>query len=301
MAYRFGVSILLLSFSGYRRFHMRRFCHFLALLAVMVAVILPSIPTRVSAITYGFVDTNNAFRNTGAFIVKSPNGQIFPICSGTLIAPNVFLTASHCTVFFENDLASQGFTAFVSFDNPIPFGDLTSRSTNLIPVTRVITNPKFNQSQSDPGDIAVLIVQAKDTRGITPAKLPTAGLLDQLASQNGLQNAVFTPVGYGLQNRVVGGGPPFFQDANPVPRMFAFSSFNALNNSFLRLSQNPSTGNGGTCFGDSGGPNFININGAGTLAAITITGDSVCRSTNVTYRLDTTASRQFLAPHVTLP
>jgi hypothetical protein len=281
---------------------MRRFCHFLAFLVVLVAVILPTIPSRVSAITYGFVDTNNVFRNVGAFIVKSPDGdQIFPICSGTLIAPNVFLTASHCTTFFENDLAPLGFTAFVSFDNPIPFGDLTSTSTNLLPVTQVITNPNFNQSQSDPGDIAVLIMQERDTRRITPAMLPTAGLLDQLASQNGLQNAVFTPVGYGLQNRVVGGGPPFFQDRNPVPRMFAFSSFNALNNSFLRLSQNPSTGNGGTCFGDSGGPNFINVNGSRILAAITITGDAVCRSTNVTYRLDTTASREFLAPHVTLP
>ena len=281
---------------------MRRFCHFLAFLVVLVAVILPAIPNRVNAITYGFVDTNNVFRNVGAFIVKSPDGgQIFPICSGTLIAPNVFLTASHCTTFFESDLAPSGFTAFVSFDNPIPFGDLSSGSTNLIPVTQVISNPNFNQSQSDPGDIAVLIVQERDTRRITPALLPTAGLLDQLASQNGLQNAVFTPVGYGLQNRVVGGGPPFFQDRNPVPRMFAFSSFNALNNSFLRLSQNPSTGNGGTCFGDSGGPNFTNVNGTRILAAITITGDSVCRSTNVTYRLDTAASREFLAPHVTLP
>ena len=281
---------------------MRRFCHFLVLLAVMAVIILPSIPIRVSAITYGFVDTNNAFRNTGAFIVKSPDGQqIFPICSGTLIAPDVFLTASHCTVFFENDLAPLGFTAFVSFDSSIPFADLTSNSTNLIPVTQVITNPNFNQSQSDPGDIAVLIVRARDTRGITPAGLPTAGLLDQLASQHALQNVVFTPVGYGLQNRVVGGGPPFFQDLNPVPRMFAFSSFNSLNNSFLRLSQNPSTGNGGTCFGDSGGPNFINVNGNRIIAAITITGDAVCRSTNTTYRLDTTASREFLAPHVTLP
>jgi secreted trypsin-like serine protease len=281
---------------------MRRFCHFLAFLVVLVAVILPTIPSRVNAITYGFVDTNNVFKNVGAFIVKSPDGnQIFPICSGTLIAPNVFLTASHCTTFFENDLAPIGYTAFVSFDNPIPFGDLSTTSTNLIPVTQVITNPNYNQSQSDPGDIAVLIVQERDTRRVTPAVLPTAGLLDQLASQNGLQNAVFTPVGYGLQNRVVGGGPPFFQDRNPVPRMYAFSSFNALNNSFLRLSQNPSTGNGGTCFGDSGGPNFTNVNGTRILAAITITGDSVCRSTNVTYRLDTAASREFLAPHVTLP
>jgi hypothetical protein len=267
----------------------------------LAAVTLLLTPTVVRAIVYGFVDQNNVFTNSGAFIVKSPTGQIFPICSGTLISPTVFLTASHCTVFFEQGLAPQGFTAFISFDNPIPFGDLTSQQTNLIPVTEVVTNPGFNQSQSDPGDIAVLLVQARDTRGIPVAALPTAGLLDQLSAQNGLKDAVFTPVGYGLQNRVTGGGPPFFQDLNPAPRMFAFSSFNSIGQAFLRLSQNPSTGNGGTCFGDSGGPNFLNHNGQRVLAAITITGDAVCRSVNTTYRLDTDSSRNFLAPFVTLP
>jgi trypsin len=259
-------------------------------------------PSRVKAIVYGFVDTNNDFSNSGAFIVKSPTtGNIFPICSGTLISPNVFLTASHCTVFFENDLAPIGYTAFVSFDNPIPFGNLTSKQTRLIPVTQVVTNPNFNQAQSDTGDIAVLLVRANDTRGITPARLPPAGVLDQLATQNGLQSAVFTPVGYGLQNRVTGGGPPFFQDRNPVPRMYAFSGFNALNKTFLRLSQNPAQGNGGACFGDSGGPNFLDYNGARLIVAITITGDAVCRSTNVVYRTDTASARNFLAPYVALP
>jgi len=273
-----------------------------AALLAMAAVTLLLTPSIARAIVYGFVDTNNVFTNTGAFIVKSPTtGNIFPICSGTLISPTVFLTANQCTAFFEQDLAPRGFTAFVSFDNPIPFADLTSQHTKLIPVTQVVTNPGFNQSQDDPGDIAVLLVRDRDTHGITPATLPAAGLLDQLSAQNGLQNAVFTPVGYGLQNRVNGGGPPFFQDMNPVPRMFAFSSFNSLGQAFLRLSQNVSTGNGGTCFGDSGGPNFFNHNGARLLAAITITGDAVCRSTNVTYRLDTASSRNFLAPYVTLP
>ena len=279
--------------------HIRR----LLIPALAVAAAVASFaPSRVKAIVYGFVDTNNVFTNTGAFIVKSPTtGDIFPICSGTLISPTVFLTASHCTAFFEQDLAPLGYTAFVSFDNPIPFGDLTSRRTDLIAVTQVVTNPNFNQSQDDPGDIAVLLVEANDTHGLIPATLPPAGLLDQLAAQNGLKNAVFTPVGYGLQNRVTGGGPPFFQDRNPVPRMYAFSGFNSLNQAFLRLTQNPSTGSGGTCFGDSGGPNFINYGGARLLAAITIRGDAVCRSTNVTYRLDIASARNFLAPYVALP
>jgi len=132
-------------------------------------------------------------------------------------------------------------------------------------------------------------------QGVTPAVLPSCGLLGQLAVQNGLKNAVFTPVGYGVQNRVVGGGVPFHQDLNPIPRMFAFSSFNSLNGGYIRLSQNPSTGNGGTCFGDSGGPNFLTVNGQQTLVAITITGDSVCRSTNVDYRTDTVSAQGFLA------
>lgn len=81
------------------------------------------------------------------------------------------------------------------------------------------------------------------------------------------------------------------------------STFNALGPGYLRLSQNPATGNGGTCQGDSGGPNFL---GAGTgetsiIAGITITGDALCKSTNVTYRLDTEAAREFLGQFVSLP
>ena len=269
----------------------RIICLFALLLSVAVGATL--LPRKASAITYGFVDSNNTFANTGAFIVKAPDGQILPICSGTMITTNVFLTASHCTVFFEQDLAPSGYVAYVSLDASIPFGTLTSNKTTLLPVAHVVSNPNYNQTASDSGDIAVLILQK--TVRVTPAKLPSCGLLDQMSAQNGLKSAVFTPVGYGLQNRVTGGGTPFFQDMNPVPRMFAFSGFNSLNGAQLHLSQNPSTGNGGTCFGDSGGPNFLTVNGQQLLVAITITGDSVCRSTNVTYRLDIASAQGFLA------
>ena len=281
---------------------MRRLPFFAAALVAMVATVMLIIPPRASAITYGFVDQNNTYSNTGAFIVKrASDGAIFPICTGTLISPTVFLTAAHCNQFFTDELAPVGFTAFVSFDNPIPFGRLTTKKTRLVPVTQVVTNPNYNQAQSDSGDIGLLLLPPDSTRGITPATLPTAGLLDQLVAQNGLKDAVFTAVGYGLQNRNTGGGPPVFDDANPVPRMFAFSSFNSLNGGYIRLSQNPATGNGGTCYGDSGGPNFLNVNGRQILVAETVTGDTACRSTNVDYRLDTASARAFLAPFVTLP
>lgn len=271
----------------------RAICLFLLIGALIVGSLVTS--RRAQAITYGFVDSNNTYSNVGAFIVKSPTtGQIFPICSGTMITANVFLTASHCTIFFQQDLALRGFTAYVSLDGSIPFGDLTSNKTKLLAVSQVVTNPNYNQSQSDSGDIGALILQS-NVHGVTPATLPACGLLDQLAAQNGLKTAVFNGVGYGVQNRVVGGGVPFFQDMNPIPRMYSFSSFNSLNGGYIRLSQNPSTGNGGTCFGDSGGPDFMTLNGQRILAAITITGDSVCRSTNVDYRLDTVSAQGFLA------
>lgn len=274
---------------------MKRLICFFALTLSLLIGSLSLVSPNASAITYGFVDSNNTFRNTGAFIVKSPTtGQIFPICSGTLITSNVFLTASHCTLFFTQDLAPEGFVAFVSLDQSIPFGSLTSNKTNLLSVAHVVSNPNFNQAQSDPGDIGVLILE-RDVRGVTPAVLPSCGLLDQLLAQNALKNATFTNAGYGLQNRVVGGGVPFFQDLNPVPRMFSFSSFNSLGGAFLRLSQNNSTGNGGTCFGDSGGPNFTTVDGQQLIVSITITGDAVCRSTNVVYRLDTVTAQGFLS------
>ena len=274
---------------------MKRLICFCALTLALIVGSLLLVSPKTSAITFGFVDSSNTFKNVGAFVVKSPTtGEIFPICSGTMITANVFLTAAHCTGFYTQDLAPEGFTAFVSLDQSIPFGSLTTNKTALLPVAHVVTNPNFSQAQSDSGDIGVLILE-RNVRGVTPATLPACSLLDSLVAQNGLKNATFTNVGYGLQNRVVGGGVPFFQDINPIPRMFSFSSFNSLNGGYLRLSQNPSTGNGGTCFGDSGGPNFLTVNGQQTIVSITITGDSVCRSTNVDYRLDTVSAQGFLA------
>jgi hypothetical protein len=81
--------------------------------------------------------------------------------------------------------------------------------------------------------------------------------------------------------------------------MSAVGTLNSINPSWLRISMNPSHGDGGGCYGDSGGPNFL---GSGrVLAATTITGDAICRSTNVVYRLDTPAARTFLGQFVTLP
>jgi len=256
-------------------------------------------PTTPGAIVFGTPDVANTYSNVAAFIVRAPNGQFFPVCSGTLIASTVVLTAGHCTAFFELVLAPLGYTLYVSFRNVIAYGSQADAPTiaSLIPVTSTVTNPELSRGQGDAGDLGLLFLPNAPA-GITPATLPTLGLLDQLAAQNGLKGATFTVVGYGLQDRVVGGGPPFFTDANPVTRGYAVASFMALNKGYLRLSQNPATGDAGACFGDSGGPNFLSVNGQLVLVAITITGDVVCRATNVAYRLDNPTAQKFLAAYV---
>jgi hypothetical protein len=120
-----------------------------------------------------------------------------------------------------------------------------------------------------------------------------------LAGLDGAQQ--FTSVGYGAQSVTNDPGGHTFHYADI--RYVAVGTLNSVNPSWLRISQNASTGNGGTCYGDSGGPNFLGAGANEThiVAATTITGDTPCRSTNVDYRLDTASSRAFLAPYVSLP
>ena len=86
-------------------------------------------------------------------------------------------------------------------------------------------------------------------------------------------------------------------------RHVAVGTLNTVTQSFLKISQNGSHGDGGTCYGDSGGPNFLGAGATETnvIAGITITGDTSCGSTNVDYRLDTASARGFLAPYVSVP
>ncbi len=227
-----------------------------------------------AAITNGTSDGNRHPDVGGLVASQAYSDGTWTYCSGTLIAPRVFLTAAHC---------GEGDRVRVTFDPAYEDGDRVYQGTWH-------ADPLYNGAQSDPHDIAVVVLDTAPR--ITPARLPAAGSLSSLPRGQRL-----TSVGYGAHE--VTSSPGGHQYLYDDVRMVATGTLHAVTPAWLRVSMNPATGDGGTCYGDSGGPNFLGD--SDVVAATTITGDAVCRATNVDYRLDTPSARDFLATYVPLP
>jgi Trypsin len=242
--------------------------------AFVLAALISASPA--SAITNGEPDGNRHPNVGGLVAPQAYSDGTWIYCSGTLISPTVFLTAAHC---------AEGDRVRVTFDPAYVDGDKTYAGT-------FHADPAYNQSTSDYHDIAVVVLD-QAVEDITPARLPAADSLSNLP-----KTQKFTSVGYGAYEVTSGkgGGHQYLYDD---VRGVATGTLNSINKTLLRISMNPSHGDGGTCYGDSGGANFLGS--SNVIAATTITGDSVCRSTNVDYRLDTESARAFLSQYVKLP
>lgn len=258
----------------------------LILLAAAIAAVMAA--GGADAITYGTFD-GTKHPNVGAMIRLRSDGQYRILCSGSMISTQVFLTASHCTSFLEDQGISD---VWVTFDP-----HFTQSSTRYHGTMH--TNSLYTQRQNDPGDIAVIVLDSPIS--VTPVQLPEAGLLDKMKADGTLNGTEFTSVGYGTQEP--NPGPGGIVNPFPMERWYAAGEFDALNKAWLRISQNNATGDGGTCSGDSGGPQFLGAgaNETPTQASITITGDVFCFATNVDYRLDTPQARDFLDDFVAVP
>ncbi|WP_214320920.1 S1 family peptidase [Nonomuraea sediminis] len=257
-----------------------RFVPFVAILPALVLGVL-GISLPASAITNGSAD-GNAHPEVGALIGQKahPDGS-WSYCTGTLISPTVFLTAAHCGHKGQK-------TARVTFVNEYKPG-------SQLFTGRYIPDPRYKK-KSDLHDMAVVVFSAA-VPDIKPAQLPAAGMLDQLRTNKKLKATPFTPVGYGALS-VTRKGDYRYNDT----RNQASISFKAVSRRWLELTPDRAKGDGSTCFGDSGGPNFLGGRDSHLLIATTISGqDDACRRANLDYRLDTPIVRHFLGKFVTLP
>jgi Trypsin len=238
------------------------------LLAVGTVIVLPA---SASAVTDGELD-GNRHPYVGLMVAHNAAGAPLWRCSGTLLSESLFLTAGHCTdapaahveIWFDADVES-GIPG-----NGYPLNGDVGGTPH--------THPSYNPNAFFLFDLGVVVLDE-------PMPMGTYGLLpqlDQLDSLKPSRHTTFTSVGYGLQNA---------NKNHTVAlrvRMLARPHLLQINTGFvgdfsIMLSNNANTG--GTCFGDSGGPNFIGS--SNTLAGVTSYGlNSNCAGTGGVYRVD---------------
>jgi V8-like Glu-specific endopeptidase len=242
----------------------------LVALATMLALMAPA-----SAITDGEMD-NGEHPFVGLMVALDADGNPLWRCSGTLMSPTLYLTAGHCTeapavratIWFDEDVES-GIP-----DNGYPFvGDVSGNA---------YTHPDYDPNAFFLYDLGVVVLDepmVMDDYGV----LPSLDQLDALKTRRGKQNTTFTAVGYGLQQI----NPVFVQSdrvrMKATPRLIQINTPGFTGDFSILLSNNHATG--GTCFGDSGGPNFLGD--SLVVAGVTSFGiNGNCAGTGGVYRVD---------------
>lgn len=260
----------------------RRITLLLLVMTLMVTLVVPA-----GAITNGELDGDD--HPMVVLVLMEVGGEPAFRCSGTLIAPTYVLTAGHCT----NNFPDEPFTGMRVFtesdvengDNNYPFA-----GPNAVEAVRWAAHPLYETAPffvHDVGMIELAEPVVLDEYGT----LPGVDSLDVLATKRGLQKTTFTSVGYGLQ-RI----NPVFIESDRI-RMVAHPKLNAINapgftgDFSLLLSNNHSTG--GTCFGDSGGANFLGD--SLVVAGITSFGlNGNCAGTGGVFRTDRQNVQDFI-------
>jgi hypothetical protein len=150
-------------------------------------------------------------------------------------------------------------------------------------------------ASNDPHDLGVLIL-SKPASGKQVTSLPPVGLLDGLQLS---PHTTVTSVGYGFDSNDVHGNPTY---TNTFTRSMGTLAYLSITPAYVNVSMLANQGYDNICFGDSGGPDFVQVNGAEQLIAINMSVNSTsCEEQGTLYRLDTPSALEFLSQFVNLP
>jgi secreted trypsin-like serine protease len=258
-----------------------------ALIAIVALTIVAVTPA--AAVTDGEPD-GNGHPFVGLMVAQDAKGNPLWRCSGTLLSSTVFLTAGHCT-------EAPAARAEIWFD-----ADVTDAAAHDYPFNgdadgRVVTHPDYDPNAFYLRDLGLVLLN-KPVKMRTYGTLPGLDSLDKLATKRGTQDVTFTAVGYGLQKSFPDAAS--WKESALRIRMVAYPKLNQINSAFtgdfsLLLSNNANTG--GTCFGDSGGPNFLgNSNVVAGVTSYGINGN--CAGTGGVFRMDRSWSLDFVSDYL---
>jgi hypothetical protein len=205
-------------------------------------------------------------------------------CSATLLSPTVVLTAGHCTDNFPES-PYTGMRVFVESDVDNGDNNYPNAGPNSVEAVSWAAHPLYETAPFFVHDADVVILQApgvvlpQDEYGV----LPEPNQLDTLKPR---RSTTFTSVGYGLQQSFPDAAS--WKNVADRVRMVSHPQLVQINTGLtgpgsLLLSNNTNTG--GTCFGDSGGPNFLGD--SNVVAGVTSFGlNSTCGGTGGVFRVD---------------
>jgi hypothetical protein len=253
-------------------------------IAVLIAIMLLfAFVVPAAAITDGELD-GEGHPYVGLMAALDADGNYLWRCSGTLLSPTIFLTAGHCT---EDDAvrATIWFDADVESgipDNGYPINRDDPHIGEVFGTT--YTHPHYYDYPWFMNDLGIVILDEpvfKDEYGALPGPNQLDGL------KKGKKGATFTSVGYGLQAAFPTAAE--WKDVALKVRMVSHPFLIQINTPgftgdfSLLLSNNHATG--GTCFGDSGGPNFLGD--SNIIAGVTSYGmNPTCAGTGGVMRVD---------------
>src|SRR5262245_24630906 len=258
-------------------------------LLLVVGVVIVAQPA--AAITSG--ERDEVHTNVGVVRFTTAEGRFR--CSGTLISPTVVLTAGHCT---GETGATPATNVFVSFDTDLPLDPLAAGISDAERAARAAhyitgtahpdpgwTGKLSISKQHDQGVVVLDSPASSKWPGITPAPLPPLGFLD--GNQGELKNETFTLSGYGVDI-----GDKKAQIVIRERRMTTSYLKNVQSEVVVfQINDQDSKAGGGSCFGDSGGPVFLN---GFVLGDASYVNSFSCNATGSYQRTDTAYSRTFL-------